>query len=466
MADAPPEALVRTAAGKVGVVVSKNDDGTFTVRLTKTGAVVRTPSITVVWLNDEIARWNSNPDNNALNRHLSTVIKYTDITQVTAGALWDDFCKVKPTMPITLMLRALILLQCVDIPRMVDTLYRIMMHDRATPLIIIHQEVGTKLLKKAMWASLPAAKIAEAIAGTTFPTPAAFERSLDQMDQCGHYLKFVSDKISRNRAGAVKEGARVVWPKRPLQLSRVQKWAVGEQTRTLMVTTRWPSHQFAVTRGMSVVDVVEAIRSTSSDPSQFVLMTPPQPGIDGAMHTIIGFNGVDVTGADVSGVFDPTMAQIDAAGWVATGSTETGRVVVFPGTLSATELAAKVSAERQYGPFAWYGGYIHRIRDRAAAADAPITMVAEGGTTFTTPAILPEAKAAIAAVMENKTVARAGTCALPKCDKPGVKTCARCRIARYCCREHQKGDWKRHKKECVPATTSKTAMFAEWVIPQ
>ena len=44
-------------------------------------------------------------------------------------------------------------------------------------------------------------------------------------------------------------------------------------------------------------------------------------------------------------------------------------------------------------------------------------------------------------------------CALPSCDKAeqrdgDFKLCATCKEAKYCSKEHQAADWKRHKKEC------------------
>jgi len=44
------------------------------------------------------------------------------------------------------------------------------------------------------------------------------------------------------------------------------------------------------------------------------------------------------------------------------------------------------------------------------------------------------------------------TCAYPSCHEIGTKACSNCRIARYCSKEHQKIDWKFHKKICGLAT--------------
>ena len=51
--------------------------------------------------------------------------------------------------------------------------------------------------------------------------------------------------------------------------------------------------------------------------------------------------------------------------------------------------------------------------------------------------------------------ARGLNCGLPECNASAVsgtplKVCARCRVVAYCCREHQRSDWARHKAaECT-----------------
>lgn len=52
-----------------------------------------------------------------------------------------------------------------------------------------------------------------------------------------------------------------------------------------------------------------------------------------------------------------------------------------------------------------------------------------------------------------KAATRAGpsnkrTCNLPECNEVATKACARCRSAHYCSADHQKQDWKLHKKVC------------------
>jgi len=37
------------------------------------------------------------------------------------------------------------------------------------------------------------------------------------------------------------------------------------------------------------------------------------------------------------------------------------------------------------------------------------------------------------------------------------KACSVCRRVSYCCKEHQRQDWKRHKAECVPTSKSKSS---------
>ena len=45
------------------------------------------------------------------------------------------------------------------------------------------------------------------------------------------------------------------------------------------------------------------------------------------------------------------------------------------------------------------------------------------------------------------------TCAM--CGEPADKRCSRCQLTWYCSVEHQKSDWKRHKKsDCVQPSVS------------
>ena len=58
-----------------------------------------------------------------------------------------------------------------------------------------------------------------------------------------------------------------------------------------------------------------------------------------------------------------------------------------------------------------------------------------------------------AAAKETPRAAPFKKCALPSCDKAErtdaeFSLCALCKDAKYCSGEHQKADWKRHKKEC------------------
>ena len=39
-------------------------------------------------------------------------------------------------------------------------------------------------------------------------------------------------------------------------------------------------------------------------------------------------------------------------------------------------------------------------------------------------------------------------CALPSCSEAAKQKCAACKSLGYCSREHQRSDWKTHKKEC------------------
>ena len=48
-----------------------------------------------------------------------------------------------------------------------------------------------------------------------------------------------------------------------------------------------------------------------------------------------------------------------------------------------------------------------------------------------------------------------GICSNLTCSKPGVLTCARCKVAKYCSKACQKKHWKLHKIECKPPPPAK-----------
>lgn len=56
----------------------------------------------------------------------------------------------------------------------------------------------------------------------------------------------------------------------------------------------------------------------------------------------------------------------------------------------------------------------------------------------------------------DTVVASSSKCAYPKCESATVelKTCTGCREVKYCAREHQKNDWKRHKADCLSSKAS------------
>jgi hypothetical protein len=45
----------------------------------------------------------------------------------------------------------------------------------------------------------------------------------------------------------------------------------------------------------------------------------------------------------------------------------------------------------------------------------------------------------------------AKACSLPGCEGTGTFVCSRCKVARYCCAEHQREAWSEHKALCVKA---------------
>ena len=48
-------------------------------------------------------------------------------------------------------------------------------------------------------------------------------------------------------------------------------------------------------------------------------------------------------------------------------------------------------------------------------------------------------------------------CALPSCSEAAKQKCAACKSLGYCSREHQRSDWKAHKKECQRIVTAEAA---------
>lgn len=54
-----------------------------------------------------------------------------------------------------------------------------------------------------------------------------------------------------------------------------------------------------------------------------------------------------------------------------------------------------------------------------------------------------------------KTLKEKNICNLPGCDSPAHLQCSRCKQVVYCTKEHQKKDWKEHKKHCTVANSTK-----------
>ena len=51
-------------------------------------------------------------------------------------------------------------------------------------------------------------------------------------------------------------------------------------------------------------------------------------------------------------------------------------------------------------------------------------------------------------------------CALSSCSKAAKRKCAACKSLGYCSREHQRSDWKSHKKECKRICKARKAATA------
>jgi hypothetical protein len=51
-------------------------------------------------------------------------------------------------------------------------------------------------------------------------------------------------------------------------------------------------------------------------------------------------------------------------------------------------------------------------------------------------------------------------CALSSCSEAAKRKCAACKSLGYCSREHQRDDWKSHKKECKRITKARKAATA------
>ena len=52
-------------------------------------------------------------------------------------------------------------------------------------------------------------------------------------------------------------------------------------------------------------------------------------------------------------------------------------------------------------------------------------------------------------------------CGLPSCSEAAKRKCAACKSLGYCSREHQRSDWKIHKKECQRIVTAEAAASGE-----
>ncbi|WP_419833855.1 zinc finger MYND domain-containing protein [Endozoicomonas atrinae] len=66
----------------------------------------------------------------------------------------------------------------------------------------------------------------------------------------------------------------------------------------------------------------------------------------------------------------------------------------------------------------------------------------------------------------DPVVASTSKCAYPKCESVTLelKTCAACREAQYCTKEHQKNDWKRHKVDCLSSKVSILSRLEDAVV--
>lgn len=222
-------------------------------------------------------------------------------------------------------------------------------------------------------------------------------------------------------------------------------------TRILKIGTAWSLRSGArvkIEAGMGKFRKTATNVTNAANAMQMALLHPIQPTTRGATHIMIGFYGKTVaTGKPVVGAVDTTIAQAYPRLWDALKPEwRVGGVRWSTPGRSSADLVDGLSKTTAFGapPYQWQIGPQELQMMGIWIVDTPMDPVTE--------AIIhkienqdddPEPAAAAAKPPAH-------TCCKPGCGAGASKVCSRCKKAWYCTPGHQKEDWKRHKKECVP----------------